>query len=64
MTTDYALDFAIWKKAIRDGLKDGAILFVADIELPDKEKNKPAYEGFKQLGFIVPYTRFHYRLNQ
>ena len=64
MTHDYAPDFAIWKKAIEDGLKEGAILFVADIELPDKEKNKEAYEGFKQLGFKIPYTRYHYRLNK
>ncbi len=64
MTSDYAPDFAIWKRAIRDGLKEGAILFVADIELPDKEKNKAAYDGFKQLGFQIPYTRYHYRLNK
>lgn len=64
MTPDCAPDFAIWKKAIADGLKEGAILFVADIELPDKEKNNAAYEGFKQLGFYIPYTRYHYRLNR
>lgn len=64
MTTDCAPDFAIWRKAIADGLKEGAVLFVADIELPDKEKNKAAYEGFKQLGFYIPYTRYHYRLNK
>jgi len=62
MTTNYAPDFAIWKKAIQDDLQEGAVLFVADIELPDKEKNKEAYEGFKQLGFVIPYTRYHYRL--
>lgn len=64
MTSSYAPDFAIWRKAIQDGLDDGAVLFVADIELPDKERNKPAFEGFKKLGFIIPYTRFHYRLNR
>lgn len=64
MTSVYAPDFAIWKRAIQDELKEGAILFVADIELPDKEKNKEAYEGFKQLGFVIPYTRYHYRLNK
>lgn len=64
MTPDYAPDFAIWKKAIRDCLQQGAILFVADIELPDKEKNKAAYDGFEQLGFHIPYTRYHYRLNK
>lgn len=46
MTNDYAPDYAIWEKAIRDGLKDGTILFVAGIELPDKEKNKTAYDNF------------------
>ena len=64
MTSVYAPDFAIWRKAIEDGIKEGDILFVADIELPDKEKNKPAYEGFKKLGFVIPYTRYHYRLNR
>jgi len=64
MTKVYAPDFAIWKKAIQDGLNEGAILFVADIELPDKGKNRPAYDGFKQLGFLIPYTRYHYRLNR
>jgi hypothetical protein len=64
MTSVYAPDFAIWKRAIADGLKEGAIMFVADIELPDKEKNRQAYEGFKQLGFVIPYTRYHYRLNK
>jgi len=64
MTNDHAPDFAIWKKAIQDGLGEGAVLFVADIELPDKERNRPAYEGFKQLGFVIPYTRYHYRLNK
>lgn len=64
MTPNCAPDFAIWRRAIADGLKEGAILFVADIELPGKEKNKAAYEGFKQLGFDIPYTRYHYRLNK
>jgi hypothetical protein len=64
MTNDYAPDFAIWRKAIKDGLNEQSILFVADIELPDKEKNKAAYDGFKQLGFHIPYTRYHYRLNK
>jgi len=64
MTKVYAPDFAIWEKAIQDGLKEGVILFVADIELPDTEKNKPAYDGFKRLGFVIPYTRYHYRLNR
>jgi hypothetical protein len=64
MTHNYAPDFAIWRKAIEDGLKEHAILFVADIEVPDKEKNKAAYEGFKQLGFQIPYTRYHYRFNK
>jgi hypothetical protein len=45
-------------------LKEVATIFVADIELPDREKNKEAYEGFKQLGFIIAYTRYHYRLNK
>ena len=64
MTPDCKPDFEIWKRAIKDGLKEGAVLFVADIELPDKEKNQPAYEGFRHLGFTIPYTRFHYRLNK
>jgi hypothetical protein len=64
MTSVYAPDFAIWRRAIQDGLKEGAVLFVADIELPDKEKNKEAYEGFEKLGFQIPYTRYHYRLNK
>jgi len=64
MTNDYAPDFAIWRQAIADGLKGGAVLFVADIELADKEKNKADYDGFKQLGFEIPYTRNHYRLNK
>jgi len=64
MTKVYAPDFVIWEKAIQDGLKEGVILFVADIELPDTEKNKPAYDGFKRLGFVIPYTRYHYRLNR
>jgi hypothetical protein len=62
MTFNCAPDFAIWRKAIVDGLNEGAVLFVADIELPDKEKNKAAYNGFKQLGFQIPYTRYHYKL--
>ena len=64
MTKDCAPDFAIWKKAITDGLQLGIVLFVADIELPDKTKNQAAYDGFKQLGFEIPYTRYHYRLNK
>jgi hypothetical protein len=28
----------------------------------DKQKNKDAYDGFSKLGFIIPYTRYHYRL--
>jgi hypothetical protein len=64
MTPDCKPDFEIWKKAINDGLKAGAVLFIADIELPDKEKNRSAYEGFRQLGFTIPYTRYHYRLNK
>ncbi|MEX6686425.1 hypothetical protein QTN47_02915 [Danxiaibacter flavus] len=64
MTDDHAPDFAIWRKAINEGIKGGARLFVADIELPDTTKNKAAYEGFSKLGFYIPYTRFHYRLNK
>jgi len=64
MTRDCDPDFAIWEKAIADCIKDGAKLFVADIELPDKEKNKAAYEGFSRLGFHIAYTRYHYRLNK
>lgn len=64
MTNDYAPDYAIWERAIQDGLKEGIRLFVADIELPDKEKNKTAYANFKNLGFMIPYTRYHYRLNR
>jgi hypothetical protein len=64
MTSDCGPDFTIWKRAIHDCLQEGTLLFVADIELPDKEKNKAAYEGFKQLGFYIPYTRYHYRLNK
>lgn len=64
MTPDCVPDFAIWIKAIQDGLKEGAVLFVADIELADKEKNKSAYQGFMDLGFIIPYTRYHFRLNK
>lgn len=64
MTTDCNPDFAIWRRAIQDGLNEGAILFVADIEKPDKEKNKAAYDGFRHLGFHIPYTRYHYRLNR
>jgi hypothetical protein len=64
MTPDCKPDFAIWKRAILDCLKEGATLFVADIESPDKEKNKAAYDGYKQLGFHIPYTRYHYRLNK
>lgn len=64
MTADCEPDFEIWDRAITDGLKDGARLFVADIERPDQEKNKAAYDGFRQLGFDIPYTRFHYRLNR
>ncbi len=64
MSADHAPDFSIWKKAVQDGLKEGARLFVADIELPDKEKNKASYSGFMQLGFHIPYTRYHYRMNR
>lgn len=64
MTSDCEPDFAIWKKAIHDLLQKGAALFVADIEKPDREKNKAAYEGFSRLGFYIPYTRYHYRLNK
>jgi hypothetical protein len=64
MTADCEPYFEIWDRAITDGLKDGARLFVADIERPDQEKNKAAYDGFRQLGFDIPYTRFHYRLNR
>lgn len=64
MTPNCVPDFAIWKRAIRDAIKEGAILFVADIELPDKIRNKAAYEGFQRLGFQIPYTRYHYRLNK
>lgn len=62
MTQDYAPDFAIWERAIADGLKEGAVLFVADIEFPDKNKTSPAYTGFQKIGFVIPYTRYHYRL--
>jgi hypothetical protein len=64
MTADYAPDFAIWKRAIEDGLNEGAVLFVADIEKPDKNKAGPVYTGFQKLGFEIPYTRYHYRLNK
>jgi hypothetical protein len=64
MTTEHAPDFAIWQQAIADGLKEGVALFVSDIELPDKNRNKASYEGFKALGFSIPYTRYHYRLNR
>jgi hypothetical protein len=64
MTQDGAPDFAIWKRAVADGLKLGVILFVADIELPDKVRNSNAYEVFARLGFTNPYTRYHYRLNK
>ena len=64
MIGDCEPDFAIWKQALTDGLKQGAILFVADIELPDKVKNKATYDGFRELGFLIPYTRYHYRLNK
>ena len=46
MTHDYAPDFAIWRKALADGLKEHAILFVADIELPDREKKKQLMTAF------------------
>jgi hypothetical protein len=39
-------------------------MMVMDIELPDKDKTSPAYIGFKELGFEIPYTRYHYRLNK
>jgi hypothetical protein len=64
MTPDCWPDFAIWNRAIPDLLQEGAVLFVADIELPDKEKNSATYSGFAQLGFRIPYTRYHYRLNR
>jgi len=64
MTPECGPDFAIWRRAIADCMKDGAKLFAADIELPNKEKNKAAYEGFARLGFRIPYTRYHYRLNK
>lgn len=64
MTTDCTADFAIWEQAIADHLADGAKLFVADIELPDRVKNKDAYDGFNRLGFTIPYTRYHYRLQR
>ncbi len=41
ITNDYAPGYAIRKKAIRDGSGRDAVLFVADIALPDKKK-KPA----------------------
>lgn len=64
MTKDCGPDFAIWQKAISDRLQEGAVLFVADIELPDPHTNKDAYDGFTRLGFEIPYTRYHYRLNK
>ena len=64
MTPDHGPDFAIWQQAIADGLKEGVTMFVADIELPDRTKNKASYEGFEALGFSIPYTRYHYRLNK
>jgi hypothetical protein len=45
-------------------VQEAVVLFVADIELPDKEKNREAYEGFKQSGFVIPYTRYYYWLNR
>lgn len=64
MTKDCSPDFAIWRKSIADHLQEGAQLFVADIELPNPTTNIDAYDGFKQLGFEIPYTRYHYRLNR
>ena len=64
MTPNCEPDFAIWRRAISDELNAGAVMFVADIELADKQKNQRAYEGFERLGFRIPYTRFHYRLNK
>ncbi len=64
MTSDTEPDFAIWEQAINDLLNDGATLFVADIELPDRMKNRSAYDGFARMGFEIPYTRYHYRLNK
>ena len=52
MTHDCDPDFAIWKKAIADCVKDGAKLFVADIELPDKEKTKQPMKDFCNWDFI------------
>ena len=60
MADSYSLDARICRVMVRDALKLGAKLFVADIEKPVTSMDTPAYADFAQLGFTRPYFRTNY----
>jgi hypothetical protein len=57
MAPSFALDARLCQAMVRDGLKLGAKLFVADIEKPSATMDTPAYQDFARLGFTRPYFR-------
>jgi hypothetical protein len=60
MAPSFALDFQLCQVMVRDALRLGARLVVADIEAPEPEMGTPAYKNFATLGFRRPYFRGHY----
>jgi hypothetical protein len=60
MAPSFALDARLCQTMVRDGLKLGAKLFVADIEKPSSTMDTPAYADFARLGFSRPYFRTNY----
>ena len=57
MTPNYGPDLALCEAMVRHGLRLGVRRFGADIEKPSPERLGPAYDGFRALGFSVPYRR-------
>jgi len=59
-TEDYEPDAALCAYIVADGIANGAVRFIADIELPSADQATPAYESFGPLGFARPYLRPHW----
>jgi hypothetical protein len=60
MAPSFDLDYQLCQVMVRDALRMGANLVVADIEAPEPQMNTPAYRNFASLGFRRPYFRRHY----
>ncbi|MSV27799.1 MAG: hypothetical protein EXQ52_03520 [Bryobacterales bacterium] len=60
MTGRYDCDLQLCAAMVEEGLGRGVSRFVADIERPAEDRTGPAYDGFRSVGFEVPYLRHNF----